>query len=193
MSTLSELDCARSVRSASATVGPSAESPAGDRKSATITVSCAPKAPLPRSDAAGPMPNARLTMNPTTSTANAPTAKPPPIQVRRHDTWGLALSARVASVPWARHASAGRGCGVVANARYAVRWTKAVIPMTGSPASITPSEPGNTQSGRPMTSVAAQAVTPTARSRPPTGRAPCRSGTGRRAGPPAPPPRSRWW
>ena len=34
--------------------------------------------------------------------------------------------------------------------------------MTGSPASITPSEPGSTQSGRPMTSVAAQAVTPTA-------------------------------
>ena len=37
--------------------------------------------------------------------------------------------------------------------------------MTGSPASITPSEPGSTQSGRPMTSVAAQAVTPTDRRR----------------------------
>ena len=47
-------------------------------------------------------------------------------------------------------------------ARYAARCTKAVIPMTGSPASITPSEPGSTQSGKPMTSVADQAVTPTA-------------------------------
>ncbi len=121
--TLSELDCARSVRSASATVGPSAESPAGERKSATITVSCAPKAPFPRSDAAGPMPNARLTMNPTTSTANAPTAMPPPIQVRRQETCGLALSARVASVPCAGMAPPGVRCGVVANARYAVRWT----------------------------------------------------------------------
>ena len=35
------------------------------------------------------------------------------------------------------------------------------MPMTGSPASITPSEPGSTQSGSPITSVAAQAVTPT--------------------------------
>ncbi len=33
--------------------------------------------------------------------------------------------------------------------------------MTGSPASMTPSEPGRTQSGRPMTSVAAHAVMPT--------------------------------
>jgi hypothetical protein len=115
--TLSELDCARSVRSASATVGPSAESPAGDRKSATTTVSCAPKAPLPRSEAAGPMPKARLTMNPTTSAAKAPTATPPPIQVRRQETWGLALSARVASVPCAGTPPPGVRCGVIAYAR----------------------------------------------------------------------------
>ena len=121
--TLSELDWARSVRSASATVGPSAESPAGERKSATTTVSRAPNSPFPRSDAAGPMPNARVTMNPTTSTANAPTARPPPIQVRRQETWGLALSARVASVPAAGTPPPGVRCGVMAYARYAARCT----------------------------------------------------------------------
>ena len=114
---MSELDCARSVRSASATVGPSALSAAGERKSATTIVSWAPNSPLPRSDAAGPMPNARVTMNPTTSAAKAPTARPPPTQVRRHDTWGLALSASVARVPCAGIPPRGVRCGVVAKAR----------------------------------------------------------------------------
>ena len=47
-------------------------------------------------------------MNPTTSAAKAPTARPPPIQVRRQEKWGLALSASVASVPCAGHATARR-------------------------------------------------------------------------------------
>ena len=87
------------VRSASATVPPRVESPAGDPKSATTSVSRSPNAPVPRSEAAGPMPSARVTMKPTTSTAKAPTATHPPSQVRRQETCGLALSARVASVP----------------------------------------------------------------------------------------------
>ena len=193
MSTLRKLDCARSVRSASATVGPSAESPAGDRKSATITVSCAPKAPLPRSEAAGPMPNARLTMNPTTRTANAPTARPPPIQVRRQETWGLALRARVARVPWAGTPPPGVCCGVVANARYAVRWTKAVIPMTGSPqhhaerAGEHPVRETDDFGSRP-----GRHSHRGGRARPQAERLADRK-PAFRAGPPAPPPRSHWW
>ena len=94
-------------------MAPSVESPAGDRKSATTSVSLSPKAPVPRSDAAGPMPSARVTMKPMTSTANAPMATDPPSQVRRHDTWGLALSASVASVPCcADGVPPGVRCGV---------------------------------------------------------------------------------
>ena len=47
------------------------------------------------------MPNARVTMNPMTSIANAPSATHPPRAVRRQETCGLALSASVAIVPWA--------------------------------------------------------------------------------------------
>ena len=100
------------MRSASATVGPSVESAAGARKSATTTVSRSPNSPFPRSDAAGPMPNALVTMNPMTSIANAPSATHPPSQVRRQETWGLALSARVASVPGAVTPPPGVRCGV---------------------------------------------------------------------------------
>jgi hypothetical protein len=69
------------------------------------------------------MPKARVTMNPTTSAAKAPTARPPPIQVRRQEKWGLALSASVASVPCAGTPPLGVRCGVMAYARYAARCT----------------------------------------------------------------------
>src|SRR5574338_773066 len=55
----------------------------------------------------------------------------------------------------------GVNVGVAMYDRDATRWTHAVNPMMGSPASITPTAPGSTQSGRPMTTVAAHAVNPT--------------------------------
>ncbi len=99
VSTRSELDCARSVRNASATVAPSVESLGGEVKSATMSVSRSPKAPCPCSEAIGPMPSARITMKAITSAAKPPTAIPPPSHARRQVRWGEALMASVAMVP----------------------------------------------------------------------------------------------
>src|SRR6185312_13348715 len=134
----------------SETVAPSVLSFAGLVKSATTTVSLEPNIPFAISEPMGPTPSARITMNPSTSVANAPTAIAPPSQVRRHDMCGLALMARPAIVPRdVVDVPPGVKAGVVVNARYAVRWTYAVRKIIGRPRSITPAEPGSTQSGRP--------------------------------------------
>ena len=160
-STRSDLDCARSVRSASAAVAPSVESVAGLRKSATTIVSSAPNVPRPCRDPKGPMPIARITMKVSTSAAKLPTAIPPPSQARRQETCGLAFIANVAKVPCSAVLPPGVNCGVAVKVRCTTRWTYQVVRITGSPASITPSEPGKTQSGSPITSVAAHAVSAT--------------------------------
>ena len=157
--TRKSVDCDRSARSASVTVSPSVESLAGLAKSTRMIWSPAPSFPAPSSDPAGPMPNARSTIQPTTSTTKAPTATAPPIHVRFHDTWGLALSAIVCSVPdGAADVPPGVKAGVAVYERCATRCTHAVNAMIGSPASITPNDPGSTQSGSPITVVAAHAV-----------------------------------
>ena len=74
------------ARSASVTVRPSVESLAGLAKSTRMIWSPAPNLPAPRSEPAGPMPNARITIQPTTNTTKAATATAPPIHVRRHET-----------------------------------------------------------------------------------------------------------
>src|ERR1019366_9439884 len=92
---------------------------------------------------------------------NAPTAVAPPSQVRRHDTCGLALSARPAIVPCAVVLPTGVNVGVEVYAWYAVRCTYAVRKIIGRPSAITPREPGSTHSGSPMTAVAAHVVSAT--------------------------------
>ena len=111
-STRSDLDCARSVRSASAAVAPSVESVAGLRKSATTIVSSAPNVPRPCRDPKGPIPIARITMKVSTSAAKLPTAIPPPSQARRQETCGLAFIANVAIVPCSAVLPPGVNCGV---------------------------------------------------------------------------------
>jgi len=65
---------------------------------------------------------------------------------------GLAFIASVAIVPWGIDVP-----GVAVKARCVVRCANAVKPMMGNPASITPTDPGNTQSGNPIAEVAAHA------------------------------------
>src|SRR5689334_6371864 len=84
----------------------------------------------------------------------------PPTHVCRHERCGLALSAIVAIVPCCGAAPMLDGCERM-NARRAVCCAYAVNRITGNPASITPTAPGNTQPGSPITVVAAHAVTTT--------------------------------
>ena len=99
-------------------------------------------------------------MNPSTITMKAATAATPPIVVRRQLTHGLALTAICVIVD----RTAGVPPGVMADIVRAWRvpcCTNAVNKIIGSPRAITPSAPGKTQSGSPITMVAARATSAT--------------------------------
>ncbi len=89
-------------------------------------------------------------MKPTKSTASALTAVAPPTHVRRHDTRGDALSARVEIDP--RVESPDRGAPLVPPV-LAVRSTYQVRSTAGSPASAAPTAPTNAHSGSPTARV----------------------------------------
>ena len=152
------------ARTASPTTRPSAESPLLTLKSVMMMRSRPVSAPVAISDPNGPMPNARMPMNAAIITMNAPSAYIPPRAVRYQLIFGAALSAIVAIVPCAAVPGLppGVNVGVAMAARRATRCTYPVQRITGSPSAITISEPGNTQSGSPMPTIAAFARIATA-------------------------------
>jgi hypothetical protein len=105
------------------------------------------------------MPNARSAMNTAIPAVNAPNAYIPPRAVRYQLTCGAALRAMFAIVPCVVDGvPPGVYVGVAVIARRVTRWTYPVPRITGSPSAITMSAPGNTQSGRPMPTIAAFAT-----------------------------------
>ena len=155
-------DCVSPVRTAKATTRASDVSPLVTEKSVMRIGSFAFRAPVPSSVAAGPMPNTRIIMNTAMSAMNDPSAYMPPRAVLYQLTCGAALSAMVAIVPCTSDGvPPGVYVGVCVMARRITRCTYPVQRMTGRPSAITTSEPGNTQSGSPIPTIAAFASTAT--------------------------------
>ena len=148
-------DFASSPRSASVTTPPRLVSEAGLLKSLTRMGSVCLSVPAASSEPDGPTPSARRTIHTPTISVKTPTDQAPPNAVRRHVIHGLALSAICAMVPCV--AMLPPGVSVVCiRASFAWWCTRPVNRITGSPSAITMSDPGNTQSGSPMTMIAAR-------------------------------------
>src|SRR4029079_12676582 len=154
----------RPARTASLTTRPSDESTFVVRKSVRRIWSRWLNRPAASSDPNGPTPAARMPMKAAMIRMNAPIAYMPPRAVRYQLTCGAALRAIVWIAPWVAVLGVppGVNVGVAAIARRVTRWTYPVHKTTGSPKPITRSAPGNTQSGSPMTIVAALARIATA-------------------------------
>src|SRR6185437_6568523 len=147
------------ARTASLTTRPSEESTFAVRKSVSRMESCRLRRPEASSDPNGPTPSARSPMNTAMAATNAPNAYMPPRAVRYQLTLGAALSAIVAMVPCAvAGVPPGVKVGVAVRARRVTCCTYPVQSTTGSPSAITMSEPGNTQAGSPMATIAALAM-----------------------------------
>ncbi len=152
------LDWPSDVRIACATTVPSDVSLVVAWNCATMTREFSSMRPALRSDAAGPIPKARIVMTAMSATATTPPASSPPRQVRFHDTTGAARSAIVAIVECTTVPPAVR-VGVVSSARRAVCCTYQVKSTTGSPSPHTTSASGTVHSGSPMPITAARART----------------------------------
>jgi hypothetical protein len=147
------------ARTASLTTRPSAESPLVAVKSAMTILLFAASSPLAMSDPNGPTPSARMPMNAAIIATNAPSAYIPPRAARYQLTCGAAFRAIVAIVPCTTlGVPPGVNVGVAVAARRTTRCTYPVHRTTGRPSAMTTREPGKTQSGRPIPTIAALAT-----------------------------------